>query len=86
MTACVKIANIAAAAGLEVCLHGGGRDAYGQHFSWAMPNTPWCEYYIGSDPGVPLEEVTQPGSLIPRDSYFEFTPTGPGFDLGIEEE
>ena len=37
-------------------------------------------------PGVPLEEVTQPGSLIPRDSYFEFTPTGPGFDLGIEEE
>ena len=86
MTACVKIANMAAAAGLEVCLHGGGRDAYGQHFSWAMPNTPWCEYYIGSDPGVPLEEVTQPGALIPRDSYFEFTPTGPGFDLGIEEE
>ena len=48
--------------------------------------TKWCEYYIGSAPGGPLEEVTQPGSLIPRDSYFEFTPTGPGFDLGIEEE
>ena len=25
-----------------------------------MPNTPWCEYFIGSDPGVPLEEVAGP--------------------------
>ena len=76
---------MAAAAGLEVCLHGGGRDAYGQHLSWAMPNTPWCEYYIGSDPGVPLEEVTQPGARVPRNSYLEFAPTGPGFDL-VEED
>lgn len=86
LTACVKICNMAAAAGLEVCLHGGGRDAYGQHLSWAMPNTPWCEYYIGSDPGVPLEEVAGPGARVPRDSYLAFAPTGPGFDLGIEED
>lgn len=86
MTACVKICHMAAAAGLEVCLHGGGRDAYGQHLSWAMPNISWCEYYIGSDPGVPLEEVAQPGALVPRNSYLDFIPTGPGFDLGIEEE
>ena len=26
-----------------------------------MPNTPWGEYYIGSDPGIPLEEVAEPG-------------------------
>ena len=51
-----------------------------------MPNTPWCEYYIGSDPGVPLEEVAQPGARVPRNSYLEFAPTGPGFDLGIEED
>ncbi|HIG18384.1 MAG TPA: hypothetical protein EYQ31_14500, partial [Candidatus Handelsmanbacteria bacterium] len=57
LTACVKIAHMAEAAGKQVCLHGGGRDRYGQHFTWAMPNTPWGEFYIGSDPGVPLEEA-----------------------------
>ena len=51
-----------------------------------MPNTPWCEYFIGSDPGVPLEEVAQPGARVPRNSYLEFAPSGPGFDLGIEED
>ena len=86
LTACIKICHMAASAGLEVCLHGGGRDPYGQHLSWAMPNTPWCEYYIGSDPGIPLEETAQSGAQVPRDSYLEFVPTGPGFDLGIEEE
>ena len=50
-----------------------------------MPNTPWGEYYIGSDPGIPLEEVAEPGALVPQDSYLEFVPRGPGFDLGIEE-
>ena len=77
---------MAEAAGLEVCLHGGGRDPYGQHLTWAMPNTPWGEYYIGSDPGIPLEEVAEPGALVPKDSYLEFVPRGPGFDLGIEED
>ena len=86
MTACVKICNMAASAGIEVCLHGGGRDPYGQHLCWATSNMPWCEYYIGSDPGVPLEEVSQPGALIPRDSYLEFQAKGPGFDLGIEAD
>ena len=86
LTACIKICHLAEAAGLEVCLHGGGRDPYGQHLTWAMPNTPWGEYYIGSDPGIPLEEVAEPGALVPQDSYLEFVPCGPGFDLGIEED
>ena len=66
-------------------LHGGGLDPYGLHLSWAMPNTPWAEYFVGSPPGVPLEEGARPGTLIPRDSYLEFSPSGPGFGLGIEE-
>jgi L-rhamnonate dehydratase len=86
LTACVKICHMAEAAGLTVCLHGGGRDPYGQHLTWAMPNTPWGEYYIGSDPGVPLAEVSEPGALIPVDSWLEFETRGPGFDLGIQEQ
>ena len=51
-----------------------------------MPSAPWGEYYIGSDPGIPLEEVSEPGALVPKDSYLEFSARGPGFDLGIAEE
>ena len=86
MTACLKICHMAEAAGIEVCLHGGGRDPYGQHLTWAVPNAPWGEYYIGSDPGIPLAEVSEPGALVPQNSYLEFAVRGPGFDLGIAEE
>ena len=86
LTPCLKICHMAEAAGLEVCLHGGARDPYGQHLTFAMPNTPWGEYYIGSDPGIPLAEVAQPGALVPENGYLDFTATGPGFDLGIAED
>ena len=86
MTPCVKIAHMAEAAGLQVILHGGGMNAYGQHFTWAMTNTPWAEYFVGSDPGIPLEETAPLGINVPKDSYIDFEPTGPGFDLHIEEE
>jgi L-rhamnonate dehydratase len=77
---------MAEAAGLTVILHGGGLSPFGQHFTWAMTCTPWAEYFVGSDPGIPLEEVAQTGISIPRDSWIDFEPRGPGFDLGIEEE
>ena len=51
-----------------------------------MPNTPWGEYYIGSDPGVPLEEAAEPGALVPRDSYIELKELEPGFGLRLQEE
>ena len=86
MTACIKICHMAEAAGLQVILHGGGGQAEGQHLTWAMPNTPWAEYFVGSDPGVPLAESTASGALVPRDGYIDFRPCGPGFGLGIEEE
>jgi L-rhamnonate dehydratase len=85
LTECIKLCHMAEAAGLQVIPHGGGLDPYGLHLSWAMPNTPWAEYFVGSPPGVPLEEGAGPGALIPRDSYLEFRPTGPGFGLGIQE-
>lgn len=37
MSTCLKVAAAADAAGLSVMLHGGGRNAFGQHFSIAMP-------------------------------------------------
>jgi L-rhamnonate dehydratase len=93
LTACVQIAHMAQAAGKQVCLHGGGRDPYGQHFTWAMPNTPWGEFYVGSDPGVPLDgggEVSTSsgrvaGVRVPREGWLDTLPEGDGFGLGIEE-
>ena len=85
LTACVKIAHMAEAAGLTVMLHGGG-SAYGLHFTAAMPNTPWAEYYIGSAPGVPLEEARRfPGTTFPKDSMIRPN-DGPGFGVEVKEE
>jgi L-rhamnonate dehydratase len=86
LTTCIKIAHAAEAAGKKVILHAGGRTAYGQHFSYAMAAVPWLEYYIGSPPGVPLQQadnisgqaIAQEGWLVPSD--------GPGFGHQIPEE
>ena len=86
LTACRRIAEMADSAGLTVILHGGGNTAYGQHLTCAMPNTPWAEYFLGSAPGVPLEEVRRsPGTPVPVNGWL--TPNkGPGFGVEIPEE
>jgi L-rhamnonate dehydratase len=83
VSTCRKIAQIADAAGISVMLHGGGGNAFGQHFSCAMPAVPWLEYFVGSPPGVPLEELPRiPGEPIPQDGWL--TPSdGPGFGLDV---
>jgi L-rhamnonate dehydratase len=81
-----KIASAADAAGVSVIPHAGGNTVFGQHFSYATPSVPWCEFFVGSDPGVALEDgwrlpgqaVPQNGWLVPNDS--------PGFGLEIREE
>jgi L-rhamnonate dehydratase len=84
-TTCRKIAATADAAGISVMLHGGGRNAYGQHFSLAMAAVPWLEYFVGSAPGVPLEEVQIPGQPAPVNGWL--TPSdAPGFGLEILEK
>lgn len=85
VSTCRKIAQIADAAGLSVMLHGGGLNAFGQHFSIAMPSVPWLEYFVGSAPGVPLEELPRiPGEPIPQDGWL--TPSdGPGFGMDVPE-
>jgi len=86
LTTCLKIAHAADAAGKQVILHGGGRNVFGQHFSYAMPCVPWLEYFIASAPGVPLAEaVNIPGQAVADDGWLLPT-NSPGFGHEIEEE
>ncbi|NLF01657.1 MAG: hypothetical protein GX601_11840 [Anaerolineales bacterium] len=83
MSACRKIAASADGAGLSMILHGGGNSAYGQHFTYATPSAPWCEYFVGSPPGVPLDEGPRlPGLPIPVGGWLEPS-DAPGFGLDI---
>lgn len=86
LSVCNRIAAIADAAGLQVILHGGGRNPFGQHFSIAHGCVPLLEYFMGSDPGVSLEDaVALPGQPVPADGWL--TPSSsPGFGLEVEED
>lgn len=84
LTPCIKIAHMAEAAGLDVILHGGGNNAYGQHFTAATSNSPWAECFVGSAPGIPLSEVAGPGQAVPEDGWL--TPfDAPGFGVEVPE-
>ena len=77
--------DAADAAGKKVILHGGGRNVFGQHFSYALPSVPWLEYFISSAPGVPLAEaVNIPGQAVAKDGWLVPT-SGPGFGHALEE-
>ena len=84
LTACRRIANLADAAGLMVCLHGGANNAYGQHLTFAMQNMPWGECFVATAPGVPLE-ARLPGAAVPQNGYLGL-PAGPGFGVEIPDE
>ena len=85
LSECIKIAHMADAAGLTVILHGGGNTPYGQHFTAATSNAPWAEYFLGSAPGIPLEEAAGPEQPVPKDGWL--TPNdAPGFGIEVPEE
>ena len=81
-----KICAGADSAGINVIIHGGGNNVFGQHFSSAKPSIPWLECFVGTPPGVPLEEGWGlPGQAIPKDGWL--TPSdAPGFGLEIPAE
>jgi L-rhamnonate dehydratase len=86
LTACLKIAALAQAFGLTVILHAGGNTPFGQHFTFATPVAPWCEFFIGSAPGVPLEEANPfPSMPVPKDGWL-VPNDAPGFGLDIKAE
>jgi L-rhamnonate dehydratase len=85
LTTCQRIAGAADGAGISVMLHGGGNTAFGQHFSYATPAVPWLECFVGTPPGVPLDEGWNlPGQALPRDGWL-VPSDAPGFGLEIPE-
>ncbi len=85
LSECVKIAHMASGAGLQVILHGGANTAYGQHFTYATPNAPWAECFVGSAPGIPLAEVAPPGQSTPVDGWL-IPGDAPGFGIEVSED
>ena len=82
-TAVLRIAALAAAAGLEIAVHCGANDSYGQHLCHGLPGNRWAEMYVGDLPaGAPTNAYRPtPGMTLPRDGWM--APSGePGF--GIE--
>lgn len=86
LTEALKIYTIAEAAGIQTVPHFSGNTPWGQHFSLAMPEAPVAEFWLGTDPGVPLEEVAQfPGVPVPEGGYV--TPSdAPGWGFELREE
>jgi len=86
MTACLKIADIAADAGIDVILHAGMNTAYGQHFTLATAGSSMGELFIGSPPGVPLTETARmPGVATALDGQI-VPANAPGFGLELSLE
>ena len=86
LTEAIKIYTIAEAAGIATIPHAGVGTPWGQHFAMAMPESPMAEFWMGSDPGVPLEEVCPiPGMPMPKDGYV-VPSDAPGFGMEIEDE
>ena len=83
LTPTLQVAEIAADAGLDLALHLGTNDCYGQHACFALPGCTWGEFFIGSSPGESLMNAYRgmPGMALPVDG--RVVPSdAPGF--GIE--
>ena len=82
----VKIYTIGESTGVITVPHGGANTPYGQHFAMALPESPIAEFWLGSDPGIPLEELARvPGMAIPKDGYL-VPSDAPGFGMEIDPE
>ena len=87
VTAAVKVATIAESAGLEVAMHAGCNDAYGQHLCYALPGNRWGEVFIGTPPGADLMDAYRatPGMALPVDGHL-VPSDAPGFGIEITLE
>ena len=94
LTACLKIARAAEAAGLSVILHAGGNTPYGQHFTFATDAAPWCEFFTGPpagtfhpgvQPGMTLQQAALPGMAVPKDGWL-IPSQAPGFGFEIDKK
>jgi L-rhamnonate dehydratase len=85
LTEALKIYAIGEAAGIATMPHSGADAPFGQHFSLAMPECPMAEFWMASDPGIPLSEFVRiPGTPMPVNG--KLVPSdAPGFGLEIRE-
>ena len=80
----MKIHSIGESAGIATIPHGGANLPFGQHFAMAAVESPMAEFWLGSDPGIPLT-ASIPGTPIPING--KITPSKePGFGIEIEEK
>ena len=86
LTEALKIYAIGEAAGIATMPHSGADAPFGQHFSIAMPECPMAEFWLASDPGVPLAEFVRiPGTPMPVDGKLRPS-DAPGFGLEIRPQ
>ena len=87
VTAVLKIAAIAEAAGIEIALHAGCNDSYGQHLSHALPGNRWAEMFVGCAPGESLMNAwrSTPGMAMPEDGWL-IPSDKPGFGIAATRE
>ncbi|MBG81834.1 MAG: hypothetical protein CL791_00825 [Chloroflexi bacterium] len=84
ITETMKVHAIGEAAGIATIPHGGANTPFGQHFAMAATESPIAEYWLGSDPGVPLVETVQiPGTPIPVNGKVRPSDE-PGFGIQFE--
>ena len=86
-TAVLKIAAIAAAADLELAVHGACNDAYGQHLSHGLPQNHWAEMFVGCGPGESLMAAwrSTPGMALPTDGWL-VPNDAPGFGIDLTRD
>jgi L-rhamnonate dehydratase len=85
MSEILKIYTIGEAAGIQTIPHSGASSPFGQHFSIAMPEASIAEFWLHSDPGVPLAEANKyPGMATPVNGKVRPT-DAPGFGLEFRE-
>jgi len=85
LTEAMKIHTMGEIAGIATIPHGGANNPFGQHFAMAATESPMAEYWLGTDPGVPLEDTIRiPGTATPVNG--KIVPSSdPGFGMHIEQ-
>ncbi len=87
LTAVIKIAAIAEAAGIDLILHAGALTPYGQHASLALPAVPMVEHFVATPPGLlpihgpwslPGQGIADGSSMVVSDA--------PGFGIDVSPD
>lgn len=86
VTPVMRIAEIARAHDLELALHCGGNDPFGQHLSTAIPDVKLAEIYYGAEiSGVASSYRAFAGAATARDGHIQASDApGFGFQFGLE--